>query len=306
MKNYYTTLGIIETSDLDAIKSAYRKLAVKYHPDKSSNNSDKFREISEAYDTLKDPLKKKEFDSKLKTSKTNINPARVRRGSDVTIILKVTSSELLDEVKKTIVTTRSNLCSKCNTSMVRCNKCNGSGIDAISIVMGPQKYCSTCKGYGNISEASNSCMECKGSGLIKEKIQRTVALSRSNFDKVIIKESGDFPVGGGQPGDLIVSLKSDNKKLYEMSGKNIRGTLPISPAQAVLGDTIFIDVFDNNIKVVVPKGTKHGFIIEQQNVPVGSRKAKLFLRVNIVIPKSISAEEEKLYLELLRCQKGYI
>ena len=60
--NFYKILGIPSNSSASDIKSAYRKLALKYHPDKKSGNEEKFKQISQAYDTLSDPVKRKEYD----------------------------------------------------------------------------------------------------------------------------------------------------------------------------------------------------------------------------------------------------
>jgi molecular chaperone DnaJ len=223
----------------------------------------------------------------------------------------VNLNEIVGEISKTIITTRNNLCPNCDGTgtfkkiLKQCSKCNGTGIDIVSSVMGPKRFCSACKGYGNVADVSD-CKTCNGTGLFKETIKKTFLLSRENQDKIIIKNSGNYPSGGGFPGDLIIGLICDNKGLFEVSGKNIKGFVSISPAQAVLGDVIFLDVFNALLKITIPPGTEAGTILEEDNVPFGSGKGKLFLTVRIIIPKNPNIEEKALYKHLLKLQKGLL
>ncbi len=95
---------------------------------------------------------------------------------------------------------------------------------------------------------------------------------------------------------------------YEVDGGNIKGPLKISPAQAVLGDIIFLDIFGDAVKVELPAGTKHGEVLEKAGAGItkGNKKGSLFLKVIIDIPKKISEEEKKLYTQLLKLQKGFL
>jgi len=309
VKNYYQVLDLPETASPDDIKKAYRKLAKEHHPDKSPETDERFRGIKEAYDTLKDIEKRILYNKKLNPAK--VHPARIRKGTDVVITLKVNLNEIVGEMSKTIITTRSNLCPNCagtgSTKKVlkQCPKCNGTGIDIVSAVVGPKRFCSTCKGYGNVADASD-CKTCNGSGLFKETIKKTFILSRENQNRVIIEDSGNYPPGGGLPGALNINLICENKGLFEISGKNIKGFVSISPAQAVLGDVIFIDVFNALLKITVPAGTEAGTILEEDNIPFGSGKGKLFLTVRIAIPQNPNAEEKALYKHLLKVQKGFL
>jgi molecular chaperone DnaJ len=301
MKKHYDTLEISENATPEEVHDSYRRLAKKYHPDKGSKTADKFKEITEAYEALK---------SNKSNQLQNIKPARVRRGSDISVSLKVTQNEIVSETSRTIITTRATLCPSCHGSgsskpMLKCSKCNGSGIDVLSSVVGPRKFCSYCKGYGDVSQG-NDCKKCGGIGILKERIQRTIKLSRENQNRIVIKESGNYAPGGGNPGDLIVSLYSDTISLFEISGKNIKGIISITPAQAVLGDIIFMDVFGNAVKITIPPGTKPETELEQHNVPIGTRKGTLFLKVSIEIPTKPTEEEKSLYKQLLKIQKGFL
>jgi molecular chaperone DnaJ len=302
VKTYYQILEIPETATPDDIKTAYRRLAKEHHPDKSPETNDKFRELKEAYDILKESDKRVAYDKK-----TTKSPARVRKGTDVHISLKVNLTEIVGEESKTIRTTRSNICPEClgtgstKKTLIHCQKCNGTGIDLISAVVGPKRFCSSCKGYGALAETPN-CVKCGGTGLLKETIQETFILNRENSEKIIIRASGNYPFGGGLPGDLIISLICENKSLFEISGKNVKGILSISPAQAVLGDVIFMNIFNDLLKLIILPGTEAGSIIEQSLESGG----KALLKVQITIPKNPNTEEKELYKHLLKLQKGFL
>jgi molecular chaperone DnaJ len=311
VKNYYQILKINETATPEEIKNAYRQLAKESHPDKNSGTDEKFRNITEAYDVLKDPKKRALFDKKLTSIKTPKAPARVRKGSDITVSLKVNLNDIINESLKTIITTRMNLCPEClgtgnvKRTLKTCSKCTGTGIDIVSAVIGPKRFCSICKGYGTVADELN-CKKCNGSGLIKETIKKSFTLNRENQSTVVIKDFGNYSFGGGAPGNLIVSLICENKGLFEISGKNIKGELAITPAQAVLGDVVSLEVFNSILTIAIPPGTGSGSIIEENDIPFGSGKSKLILKIQILIPQNPNNEEKGLYRHLLKLQKGLL
>jgi len=311
--NYYSILDIPNDASEDAINKAFRKLAFKFHSDKSHDpkTDPLFNAIVEAKTNLLDPILRKNHDKSLKTTPTRA--ARQRHGTNINLNLKVAVSDIAVESIKNIMTTRQTHCPDCNgtgctiKAMTACYKCNGTGIDLISAVMGPKKACSVCKGYGDYPEMPD-CKRCKGSGLIPENITRQIKIARDFQPTFTIPRSGNLPQGNGIPGDLIVTFLVEKTSTYEIDGKNIKGQLKISPAQAVLGDIIFLDVFGNVIKINLPAGAKHGDTLEKENAGVtkGNKKGSLLLKIFIDIPKRITDEERRFYTQLLKLQKGYL
>lgn len=316
-KNYYKILKISEKATEEEIKKSYRNLVKICHPDKSqdSKTGELFRDITEAYvfllDIYKDPIKKQDYDLKLYPP---LQVERHRRGTDIKINLKLSSTEIASEVTKNIITSRMIHCPDCNGTgcsskiLTHCSKCNGTGVDLISAIMGPKKVCVVCKGFGNYQENPN-CRKCNGSGLISENIIRHLKINRNFQPTLIIPKSGNFPIGKSNPGDLIISLLVDKKHgALEIDGRNIKGHLKISPAQAVLGDCIFMDVFGTPTKIIVPPGSCPGDVIEKKEAGIvkGNKKGSLILKLFIEIPSKISDEEKSLYTQLLKLQKGYL
>jgi molecular chaperone DnaJ len=314
VSSYYSILSISEKASPEDIGKAYRKLALKYHPDVTHNeSSDMFRELTEAYEILKDPEKRKSYDKLLRLAPPKA--ARVRRGSDIQITLNITADDVAFGKVKNIATTRKTSCPIClgtgstTRKMTLCTKCNGNGIDIMSSVMGPKKFCQECRGFGNVPE-NNWCKNCNGSGLITEKIVRQVTVSRDFSPTFTIPGSGNYPSEcgiGGVYGNLIISFNLEKSCPFELDGKYIKGKLKISPAQAVLGDKTYIDVFGNAIEVEVPAGSCHGDIIKKEKIlVVRDRHKTLHLTIEIDVPKNISEEEKTLYLKLLKIQKGWL
>lgn len=313
LKNCYSILTIPENSSEEDIKRAYRKLAVRFHPDKNLGKTDgSFNDIQEAYDILIDPIKRSDHDKKLGLIKIK-SPARNRHGTDINVSLKIKVTDIANESTFNISTTQQVHCPDCNgtgctsKTLTFCNNCNGTGIDLVSAIMGPKKFCGICKGYGNYQETPN-CKSCKGLGLILTGINRQIKVSRDFQPTIIIPKSGNFAIGNSVPGNLNVTLVIEKTSNYEVVGKDIKGHLKISPAQAILGDIIFIDVFGDPVKIIIPEGIKHGEILEKEHAGVtkNNKKGSLLLKINIDIPKKISDEEKKLYTQLLKIQKGFL
>ena len=305
-KNYYSILSIPEDSSEEDIKRAYHKLAMRHHPDKNSGKkSDTFNEIQEAYDFLIIRQYPKKTARKSST--------RPRKGTDISISLKINVSDIANESVKNIITSQLTHCPDCNgtgcTSKILtfCHACNGTGIDMVSSIMGPKKFCNVCKGYGNYQK-NPDCKKCRGTGLITGNINRQIKISRNFQNLIVIPQSGNYSIGESIPGNLNITLLVEKTSNYEVEGRNIKGPLKISPSQAVLGDIIFIDVFGDPVKIVIPAGTKHGETLEKENAGIskGNKKGSLLLKVSLDIPKIVSDEEKKLYSQLLKLQKGFL
>lgn len=323
MLNYYSILNVPEDASSDDIKKAYHRIARKLHSDKNPlkhrdndpNATEEFRNATDAYTALSDPKKREKHDKELHPIVRVSTRKRTRRGSDIRVYLVVRASDIVSESLKHISTIRNGLCSDCkgtgveNGILIKCPKCNGSGIDVVSSVMGPLKYCSLCKGYGDISEGP-PCKKCGKSGVLPEKIIRSIHLSRDTKlpYTITLPGSGNYMLGGGDPGNLLVEISIEKDSLYQIEGKDVKGKISINPAQAVLGDIIFIDVFGDVVKVPIPAGTQYGDIIKVENAGIerDGYRGLLVLKVDIDIPKIISDQEKDLYLQILKLQKGYL
>jgi molecular chaperone DnaJ len=200
-KNYYDVLGVEKKATKDEIKSAFRKLAQKHHPDKKGGDEAKFKEITEAYSILSDDKKRREYDSYGQTFAGGAGPGgfdpsqfsgfgngvefdisdifggfgdifggggqgRVKRGRDISIDVEVSFKESVFGTKRSVLLTKVGKCETCSGSGAK----PGVGVET----------CKTCNGNGRIHETRNSvlgaftsvrtCPECEGTGKVpKEK-----------------------------------------------------------------------------------------------------------------------------------------
>ena len=297
MKNLYEILGVEEGATEKDIKSAYRKLALKYHPDRNPDDPDsetRFKEISEAYGVLSDPDKRKNYDlfgdpagntaghhedifrdfSDFFGGFRGFSQGGGRqksepKGTDIGIDLQINMSDVLAGSQKEIEYERSVSCKECTGNgyksredVSHCSACGGTGsINHMSSFMRISTTCPTCRGTGHI--ISNPCFSCKGSGSTKEPVKVKVNIPAGIPDDVQLRLSGkgNFEKGSSSPGDLFVKVKAVSKAGIERAGPHIYVNKKISCYQAILGDKVRVDLIDGAVNVSVPPATQHGSMV---------------------------------------------
>ncbi|KAG6480921.1 hypothetical protein ZIOFF_057509 [Zingiber officinale] len=206
---YYEILGVPKTASQEDLKKAYRKAAIKNHPDKGGD-PEKFKELAQAYEVLSDPEKREIYDQygedALKEGmgggSGDHNPfdifesffggspfggggssrgRRQRRGEDVIHPLKVSLEDLYNGTSKKLSLSRNVICQKCSGKgsksgvSTKCSGCQGSGMKVTIRQLGPgmiqqmQHPCNECKGTGETINEKDRCPECKGEKVVQEK-----------------------------------------------------------------------------------------------------------------------------------------
>jgi len=242
MKDYYKILGVDKAADQKAIKSAYRKLATQWHPDKHQNSSEeeqsqaeeKFKEIAEAYAVLSDPNKKNNYDATGDPKGGGFNfhttgdpfdfirnfgfrqqrrsPLQPMRGQTVQYILQLKLIEALFGTDKPIDFDVVSPCSTCNaegaTEFNICSTCEGNGMTVHrQDNMVVQTTCRDCKGQGKTIKSA--CVSCDGNGSISESKSIKVKIPQGAYNGATLRVQGAGGQGlnGGPPGDLMIGLR---------------------------------------------------------------------------------------------------
>jgi len=244
MKNYYKILEVQENATEDDIKKSYRNLSKKYHPDVNPDGGEKFREINEAYEVLKDKTKRDQYDFSLKNPNHNsfsiedlINKnfgggfdfgfRKQNSSPDQIIKLEISPVESYHGVEKAFFYNRKKMCDTCTGSggdRVSCSTCGGSGVFYRTFGNGflmqrIASNCNSCNGKG--FTLRNTCHTCNGEGTQMESKQLKVKIPKNidNGEFLKLKALGNFT--NGNYGDLVVQIQLTPKDGYEKMNNDL-------------------------------------------------------------------------------------
>ena len=245
-RDYYEVLGVAKNATADEIKKAYRKLAVKYHPDRNPDDKDaeeKFKEAAEAYDVLSDADKRARYDQ----FGHNMGPQGFGggaggyggfggQGMSMEDIFSNFGDIFGDLFDKKLKIPRLVACAACKgtgakdgTAFKTCTRCGGSGyVSSVQQTMfGPQQtqhVCPECGGEGKI--ISEQCPHCNGSGVEKKDEIVSFKIPAGVEDGMVLtmRGQGNAPKGGGVNGDLLIVIQEekDPKLPDSCSGRHSR------------------------------------------------------------------------------------
>jgi molecular chaperone DnaJ len=322
-RDYYEILGVERSAANGEIAAAYRKLAVKYHPDKNPGDQeaiDRFKEAAEAFEVLNDPEKRARYDryghaglngqfgAHHFTDVEDIFSAfgdlfgdlfggrgrhRPRKGRDVRCDVTLTLKEAAHGATKTVEFQRHEKCEKCGGSGAApgsrretCSYCRGQGrvIQSAGIVR-IQTTCPSCHGEGSVIK--QPCSSCRGSGQKLKKVVSEVEIPPGVDDemRVRIAGQGEPSPNGGPPGDCYCFISVLPHPLFERDGQHLICRIPITYAQAALGTTLEVPTLEGRGEVVVPAGTQSGqvFRLSGKGMPDPRRRGLGDLLVQVLI-----------------------
>lgn len=315
-RDFYEVLGIPRDADIKTVKTAYRKLAHKYHPDKNPGDKvaeARFREATEAYDTLADEGKRRHYDrfgnigdsafaqgfgfagaagqgsvgdifsdifSDIfggKTKTRNKEPGR-----DLRYSLDLSFEEAALGADKEILLTRWRACHSCQgngakagTTPQYCQACGGTG--EVRVQQGffsVAKTCGYCRGRGRV--ITDPCTTCNGGGRERVESPFYIHVPAGADDNTVLKFSGEGEpsTNGGEPGDLRIVLSVRPHPLFSREGDDVTCRVPISFTQAALGATLEVPTLDGRVRMKVPAGTQSGRIFRLRHKGLPSREGK--------------------------------
>lgn len=329
-RDYYTVLGVSRTASPDEIRKAFRKLALKYHPDRNPGDVDaetRFREVAEAWDVLGDPEKRVRYDrlgplytpSGRPPSPDEMNDIlrdalnglfRRRRpdgpGEDLKYTISLTLEEAARGLERTLTVGRTVRCRECDGSgdaregRTPCETCNGTGKSATRRLF--RTECATCDGKGYKPGAR--CGRCHGEKRhpLEESLKVKVPPGVATGQKLKLRGKGNDPAptlgySAGPPGDLLVLINVEEHPLFRRRGPDLLVEVPVTYAEAALGCELVVPTLDGTTTIRVPPGTPSGrsFRLAGRGMAgEGSGKGDLHVRVQVEIPAELDEEARRL------------
>ena len=352
-KDYYSILGVSKNASADEIKKSYRKLVLKYHPDKNPGDKsaeEKFKEINEAYEVLKDDKKRSAYDrygsdafsggssgssgfegfSSSGFSSGNFgdfsdifeqmfgdsifgggrSSSRQQPGADIRYDIAVSLREACNGTSKNLR----------YTTFVRCDLCSGKGYDnKYTPTVCPncggrgsirtrngfltiEQTCQQCGGQGSI--ISHPCRKCSGSGRVKAEKNLDVKIPAGiePGNQIRIPNEGEAGFMGSPAGNLYVVVSVLPHDVFKLEGHDLKCTVYIPVATAILGGTI--DVFDIDKKIHsinISHGTQTGtqVRIKSAGMPYyqSSRRGDMLVEIVIETPVDLTKQQRDLIEE---------
>ena len=296
-KDYYQIMGLSRDANPEDIKRAYRKLARKYHPDvsKEANAEDKFKELGEAYEVLKDPAKRSQYDQYKqywKEQGQGYNPqdrARAYQGQQQQQQYETGDFGGFEDFINSIFRQRA--------EQQQAYYDQGEDIHAKLSISLEDSFLGAEKTLQlQIPSYDNQGRPTEQQRAIKVKIPQGIG------NKQQIRLKGQGTTGrGNKPGDLYIEIHIDPHPYFHLQGKNIHLKLPIAPWEAALGGTIEVPTLAGNVNLKIPNLSQSGqqMRLKGRGLP-GSPAGDQLVTLEIVIPPTASESMLKLYEEMAK------
>lgn len=332
-RDYYEVLGVSRNASDDEIKKAFRRLAMKYHPDRNPNDKvaeEHFKEAREAYEVLSDNRRRSAYDQFGHNAQDaggfggmggmNFSDifgdifgdifsggrAGPQRGADLRYHLEITLEQAVLGTTVEVTIPTQVLCSECagtgarkGASPVTCQDCGGHG--QIRIQQGffsVQQTCPSCRGKGQL--VLDPCGECRGKGRRKQtkKLSIKIPAGVDTGDRIRLSGEGEAGEPGAPTGDLYVQITVKQHELFNRDGTNLHCEVPISFVTAALGGELDIPTLTGKIKLKVPAETQSSkvFRLKGMGVPAvrGGGSGDLLCKVMVETPVNLTHKQREM------------
>jgi len=299
--DYYKLLGVDRKASQADIKKAYRRLARQYHPDtnKDAGAEERFKQISEAYDVLGDPEKRKRYDRGGSVFGGAGGPFAGGAAGGAAAGDFGSFSDILSGIFNT--TTRGGARTKPAAERGRDLE-STVGLSFEQAVEGAQVPVSV--------STHAPCTTCRGAG-----VTRTVKRYRVNIpagvrdgSRIRLAGKGEPGLRGGEPGDLFVITHVGESPIFKRRGDNLEVEVPLTIPEAISGATVEVPTLHGTKRLRVPGGTKHGTVqrLRGEGPPKldGKGRGDIHYRFVIEVPSSLSKEQRKAVEELSKVIDG--
>jgi molecular chaperone DnaJ len=334
--DHYGVLGVDRSASTSEIKAAYRRLALKWHPDRNPGDrraEERFKEVSMAYAVLGDEDKRARYDRFGQAadvafgvggdfdSATDFFDAifgdlfglgrKRAAGQDLRYTLELEFSEAAMGCEQNIRFTRQEDCGSCSgtgaetgaAGLVTCNKCAGKGYTRQRTgFFSARRECLACGGAGEVPRVR--CPTCGGVGLVEREKDYVVRVPPGSVAGSVQRVAGEGSPGrrGGPAGDLFVNVRVRPHAFYREEGGVLVCDLPVSPSEASLGAEVDVSLLDTSVKMKVPAGTQSGALFRLRGKglprPGGLPRGDAHVRVTVETPSALTDEARALLSRL--------
>ncbi len=337
--DYYEVLGVDRSSSDKVIAVAYRRLAIKYHPDKNPGDEEAvahFKEAAEAFEVLGDREKRARYDRHGHAAFdgsargfSDINDIfaafgdilgdrsfgdlfgggrRPNKGGDVRCDVTLDLLEAARGVIKTVEFSRHEACGDCDgsgakpgSSRTRCSYCGGRGqvVQATGIFR-VQTTCPSCRGAGTLIK--DPCSKCRGRGYLLAKVRRDVQIPAGIDDQMRVRlpGEGEPSPGGGPRGDCYCFVAVKEHPLFQREGDHLIVRVPLAYTQAALGASIEVPTLAGPHELKIPPGTPSGEVFRLRGQGMPSLRGRSAGDLHVQVNIEVPKSLSQQQEELLR------
>ena len=333
-RDYFEVLGVSRDTSTADIKKAYRKIAMKNHPDRNPGDAkaeEKFKEATEAYEVLANASKRKQYEQVGHNTGQNFGGGfnseaagdifsdvfgemfggsrsrnRSRRGSDLQYNLEISLEEAVHGVIKTITIPIYKACSSCKSTgakdgkLISCSHCNGSGnVEHSQGFFTVRQACPSCRGSGRV--IANKCGSCNGHGRVRnnENLKVDLPAGVDHGDSIKHNGAGEAPANGvGSPGDLYVQILIKKHSTFKREGLSLFCIIPVNFVTAALGGAIEVPTISNVVKLKIPAETQTGKILKLRGKGIKAvnmhEQGDLYCEIKVETPINLNSKQKDL------------
>jgi molecular chaperone DnaJ len=312
-RDYYEVLGVSRTASDEDLKKAYRRCAMKHHPDRNPGDISAeaaFKECKEAYEVLSDSTKRRAYDAHGHAAFEhgmgggggygapdmgdifgdifgNIfggaggGARAARRGADVGYVMELDLEEAVAGIEKRIEIPTLAPCEPCDGTgsedgkIETCTTCGGRGNVRVQRgIFAMQQTCPACGGRGQTIR--HPCKHCHGAGRVEEEKVLSIKIPAGvdNGDRIRLTGEGEAGPPGTPPGDLYVEVRVREHPIFQRDGDDLHCEVPIRISQAALGDTVQVPTLNGETEIRIPAETQSGKLFRLRGKGVKSVRSR--------------------------------